>query len=297
MTKNCKESRTLGDEESLSYRSHGRFVGAFKHNAVSKERNSVGEIIANRDAQGADCIEMLGLLHISGNAPRYIFLGGGHSRAAWYDTFLDVVIKTRDNHVAREGNTLEYAAWKFLSRSKKRKFLCPAFSISTDGDVIKMQPARPLENDELVILVDGMFQYYRRDNFGWIQISPTIERLVSIDYADIDLEAEFNDYVPNVSREKDTAWGKEISLVGEDVRLLKVGDCRNIHTFERCDEEGNPLPPLPKKIMAEYYVKNNEVIFGLGKVMEKNGVSKSLISRVKKAYLEKIAKEKDIGHE
>jgi len=276
------ETRTKGTEEELSLKNrYGHYVGAFIKNELPGAKRPNGELMSNSDPYGTGCVETLGLYHISGDDPRYTFLGGGHSRTAWFDGLSDVVIKTRDQTEAREGNGLEYAAWKLLSKSAKRKLLCPIASISSEGDVLRMQPARSLAHDEMVIEVNSIFQYYRRDNFGWIQISPTIERLVSVDYADIDLEGEFHDYIPQLSQRPFTG---EPPFVSKDVRMFKIGECRNIHTFERCDEEGKPLKDHPKTLYAAYCVRNKDYIENLESVMLERGVSKAQLRSAEKAY-------------
>lgn len=223
---------------------------------------------------------------------RYILLGSGHSRTAWWDTKRELVVKTHAFSMpATEENNLEYSAWKFLMNGKGSKYVAPISHIALEGQVLYMAPCLPLGRTDVVLEIPGFLCYYRRNNYGWLQVSNTIERLVSLDYANVEFETGIEPWCPILRQKRDDA-DNECGFYMPSQKFYAVGDCRLIESKERCDEEGNLLPDHPKDKYARFIANNESTIFHLEKLAEEKGISNRYLKKYRDTVKE-VAEQKE----
>lgn len=207
---------------------------------------------------------------------RFIYIGSGHARVTWWDKETNQVIKTGKG--CEEDNMREGMVWRLLHASPKRDYLCPVVRCRDDKFMV-MEPAHPLDMGDLVVCIPGIFDYYRRNNFGWYQESEIIERLVSVDFPDVTLEANREDWSPVIGP-GDKAG--EPFTYDDWLTPYMVGDRRLIETKERCDSEGELVPPIDKKIIARYVAYNEPYITNLWKLAKNFKVGKPAIDKFRK---------------
>lgn len=184
----------------------------------------------------------------------YLYLGIGHSRAAWFDIRSGSVIKVAEGGHGRMENAKELANYAAVSGGGLSRFFAPAMRLLCNNTLLEMAFCKATDASDFIVGVPSLFGYYRKNNFGWLQIADNIERLVSLDYADFRVYGKVEFLVPKIEK----GQLQEYPLFDEWDAYL-VGDCRQIDTRARCDENGKLLPVPDKHLNA--WLKMNGCLF------------------------------------